>query len=268
MPANKKKRKAELKELLAVMERLKGPEGCPWDREQTLGSLAPFVIEEAYEVVSAIDSGSMDELRDELGDLLFQVVFASHLAGEEGAFDIFEVIGASADKMIRRHPHVFEGAVAKDSKEVLSHWAAIKEQEKKQKGTGGKKEGLLADVPEGFPALLRADKISRRAAKAGFDWTNLDEVLAKVAEEIEEFRAALKTKDTAATEEELGDVLFAMVNVARFVEVNPEEALRKTIGKFIYRFHHIEKRLLEDGVELKDASMAEMESLWNEAKRR
>lgn len=253
------------------MARLRGKSGCPWDREQTISSIAPYVIEEAYEVVSAIDSGSKDALKEELGDLLLQVIFLSRLAEEDGAFDIAGVIDGSIEKMIRRHPHVFGDAKADTSSDVLRHWAAIKEAE--EKGKKGKRRGFLSVVPEKFPALLRAHKVSKKAAKVGFDWNSVDEVLEKVSEEIAEFRSALDEKKKGAVstaravEEELGDILFAVANVARFVEVDPENALRKTIGKFISRFHYMEAELEKKGKALTDATMDEMERLWQEAKR-
>lgn len=242
------------------MERLRGPDGCPWDREQTTESLVPFVIEEAYEVVGAIDSRNPDSVKEELGDLLFQIIFLCQLAKERGEFDINDVIEGSCEKMVRRHPHVFKDKKLETAKEVLSQWADIKEGEKR------KQEGYLSELPEAFPALLRARKVTERAAMVGFDWENLDQVLEKVTEELNEFHEALAAKDTRATEDEFGDLLFALVNVSRFLEVNPEEALRKTIGRFINRFHYIEKRLEQEGKSLAETPLEEMERLWNEAK--
>lgn len=251
------------------MARLRGEGGCPWDLEQTFSTIAPYVIEEAYEVVSAIDSGSKEALKEELGDLLLQVVFLSRLAEEEASFGIGDVIAGSVEKMIRRHPHVFGDATALTSGDVLKYWADIKEAEEKAK----KRVGFLSQVPETFPALLRAHKVSKKAAKVGFDWQSVDQVLEKVSEEIAEFREALDDKKkgsdaTGAVEEELGDILFAVANVARFVDVDPENALRKTIGKFISRFHYIETKLEERGKTLTEATLGEMEALWQEAKRR
>ncbi len=260
-----KNNKRDLKALVEIMARLRGPDGCPWDREQTMESLRPFIIEEAYEVVSAIDSGDPEAVKEELGDLLFQIVFASRLAEEKGHFDIGDVVETCSEKMIRRHPHVFGGDVAETSKEVLKRWAEIKRGEK---GAKAEKEGCLSDVPEAFPALLRAHKVSEKAAKAGFDWKDVQDVLEKVSEELDEFREALRKKDPQASESELGDLLFTLVNVSRFVEVNPEEALRKTIGRFINRFHHIEKELEKRGLDPSSTSMEEMERLWAEAKKK
>ena len=250
-----------LTKLTRIMERLRSPDGCPWDREQTIESLTPFIIEEAYEVVSAIESGSVEDIKEELGDLFFQIVFVCELAREKGEFDINDVMEGASTKMVRRHPHVFGDVQADTSDDVLRHWAAIKEAEK-----AGVSEPYLSDVPQAFPSLLRAHKVTKKAAKVGFDWPDVDGVLDKVAEEIEELRQALRDKDPEATEHEMGDLLFALANVSRFVEVNPEEALRKTIGRFMRRFHYIECALIDEGVGLNDASLDEMERLWNDAK--
>ena len=259
-----------LEDLVKIMERLRSPKGCPWDKEQDFKTLVPFVIEEAYEVAWAIDSGTKDELKEELGDLLFQIIFLARLAEEEGAFAIKDVIESSIEKMTRRHPHVFGDVECETSSDVLKKWASIKEEEKAQKATLREDlpgtEGYLSDVPANFPALMHAHKISKRAALVGFDWVSIDEVLEKVDEELGEFREALKDRDRAGMEEELGDLLFAVANVARFTEVDPENALRKTIGKFINRFHFIEKELTQCGRSLHEASLTEMEELWKKAK--
>ncbi|MEK6531241.1 MAG: nucleoside triphosphate pyrophosphohydrolase [Deltaproteobacteria bacterium] len=252
-----------LKPLIELMETLRGPLGCPWDRAQTLKTICPFIVEEAYEVVSAIESDSPDSLKEELGDLLFQIIFCCQMAKEEKKFDIYGVIDGAVEKMRRRHPHVFGDKKADTPEEVLRHWAQIKEQEKKAKNI---RHGILSDVPENMPALLRAHKISKKASRAGFDWKDISEVIKKVEEEINEFKDALRRKDARNIEEEFGDILFSLVNAARFVEVNPEEALRKTIGKFINRFHYIEKKLLEKGSDLSETTIDEMERLWQEAK--
>ncbi len=251
--------------LVALMEKLRGPGGCPWDREQTLKSLVPFIIEEAYEVIAAIDSGSPESINEELGDLLFQIVFASRIAKESGQFDIFDVVDGTVEKMVRRHPHVFGGKKAETSEEVLRNWAEIKKEEKK---SSTEKKYYLSGIPEVFPALLRAHKVSQKAAKAGFDWKHIDDVLDKLKEETEEFKNALYKKDSEAMEEELGDLLFTLVNVGRFVEVNPEDALRKTIGKFINRFHYIERKVAEKGEDLSSTPAEELERLWEESKRK
>ncbi len=237
-----------------------GSNGCPWDMEQTIESLAPYVIEEAYEVVSAIDSGVTEDIQEELGDLLFQVIFVSRIAEEEGKFTVEDVIKTLVEKMVRRHPHVFGDKSANTPEEVLVHWEEVKRKEKKE-------ESALSGVPEAMPALLRAHKISKKAARSGFDWKDIDGVLEKVSEELSEFSEAIRSKDPERVQEELGDLLFTIVNAARFLEVSPEEALRKTIGKFISRFHHIERSLLETGAAISTTPMDKLEALWDEAKR-
>ena len=251
-----------LQKLAAIMQKLRGPKGCPWDKEQTMESLIPFIVEEAYEVIGAIDAKSPEMLKEELGDLLFQIIFMCQLAREKGDFDIEDVMALSAEKMIRRHPHVFGKTKAKTSKDVLKHWARIKKEEK-----GGKKrKGYLSDIPEHLPALLKAHKVTEKAAEAGFDWSDIKEVFEKVEEEIAEFKAELKKGNIQRMEAEFGDLIFALVNIGRFIEINPEEALRKTIARFITRFHYIEDKLIKKGKALNNASIEEMENFWKEAK--
>lgn len=252
-----------IKRLVELMATLRSPGGCPWDRAQTIKSLTPFIIEEAYEVVSAIDSGDMEHIKEELGDLLFQVIFVSQMASEEGSFDLEDVMDGSYEKMVGRHPHVFGESRAETPGEVLAQWAEIKKAEKKDKASG---EGLLAGVPEDLPALLRAHKVSQKAARVGFDWKRVDEVLEKLDEETAEFKEAVRGRRAKDMEEELGDMLFTMVNIGRFLEVNPEDALRRTIAKFIRRFHHLERVVVQKGGTLSTTGMDEMERLWQEAK--
>ena len=254
MTKSAKPEKTGINMLTELMERLRGPGGCPWDKEQTMTSLTPFIIEEAYEVVSAIDSGDMEHIKEELGDLLFQVIFVSQLASEEGVFTLADVIEGSHGKMVSRHPHVFGESRADTSEAVLKQWAEIKKAEKKGKET------------EVLPALLRAHKISQKASKVGFDWKGVEEVLEKLDEETAEFKEAVRSANAADMEEELGDMLFTMVNIGRFLQVNPEDALRKTIAKFISRFHHVERAVIQKGDDLSTTSMDEMERLWQEAK--
>lgn len=251
-----------LARLVAIMKKLRGQKGCPWDREQTMESLIPFLVEETYEVIGAIDAKSNEMLKEELGDLLFQIVFMCQLAGEKRNFNINDVMAASAEKMIRRHPHVFGKTKARTSKDVLRHWARIKQEEKKHKKT----TGYLSDIPEHLPALLKAHKVTKKASQVGFDWSNIREVFEKVNEEMAEFKAALRKGNARRMEEEFGDLIFSLVNVGRFVEINPEEALRKTIGKFITRFHYIEDKLVKKGKTLNNASLTEMEKFWKQAK--
>ena len=256
------KNKEGLPKLVAIMQRLRGPKGCPWDKEQSMESLIPFIVEEAYEVIGAIDAKSPEMLKEELGDLLFQIIFMCQLAREKGDFDIEDVMALSAEKMIRRHPHVFGKTKAKTSKDVLKHWSRIKKEEK----DGKKRKGYLSDIPEHLPALLKAHKVTEKAAEAGFDWSDIKEVFEKVEEEIAEFKAELKKGNIQRMEAEFGDLIFALVNVGRFIEINPEEALRKTIARFITRFHYIEDKLIKKGKALHNASIEEMENFWKESK--
>jgi len=246
------------------MAKLRGPDGCPWDREQTPESLKPFLIEECYEVLDALDEGAPDKVRDELGDLLFQIIFHARLAEEKGAFTITDVISAIMEKMTRRHPHVFGEEKVSTSGEVLANWEEIKKKEKAHQ----ERTSILDGVPQGLPALLRAHGIQKRAARVGFDWNELDEALPKLDEEIAEFKESLKTKDATAIEDELGDIFFMLVNISRFLEINPEDALRKTISKFIHRFRYIEEHAAIAGRSLKEMTLDEMEKLWQEAKKK
>lgn len=248
--------------LVDIMARLRGENGCPWDREQNHKTLKQYLIEEAYEVLDAIDSGDMSHLKEELGDLLLQVVFHSQLASERGDFTVDDSIRAICEKLIRRHPHVFAESNAKTADEVLNQWEAIKRDEKKDEPT----RGVLHGVPRGMPALLRATRLQKKAKTVGFDWDTTDEAFAKVDEEYHEFREAISENDPKKMEEELGDLLFSLVNVARFIEVNPEEALAKTIQKFTNRFAFIEEKIKESGRKMETASLEEMEELWNRAK--
>jgi len=264
------KKKAEIEKLTSLMERLRGEDGCPWDREQTLKTLVPFIIEETYEVIAAIDEGSDESILEELGDLLFQIIFICQIKKEDKRFGLAEVIDHSHEKMVRRHPHVFGDAKANTPGEVLAHWAEIKKEEKKAKrspSTPSATTGGLSDVPDVLPALLRAHKVSQKAANAGFDWKENRDVLEKLREEVEEFCSATEKNDKANMEEELGDILFTLVNVARFIEVNPEDALRKTIGKFIRRFHLVEKIIEGKGGSISTTRMEELEDAWQESKK-
>jgi len=244
------------------MAALRAENGCSWDREQTMESLKPFIIEESYEVLEAIDEKKPEAIKEELGDLLFQIVFESQIAKEEGRFDIHDVIAGIGAKMIARHPHVFGDADYKTSEEVLVHWEAQKKKEGKQR------DSLLDGVPKTMPSLLRAHRLQDRASRVGFDWKRLDDVLLKLDEEIGEFKEAFEAGRADEIEEELGDVLFMLVNISRFIGVNPEDALRKTISKFISRFRHIEMTAADRGVKLSDMTLAEMDALWDEAKKK
>lgn len=250
--------------ILKIMSRLRGKKGCPWDKEQTTESLKPFLIEEAYEVIEAIDEKSPEKMKEELGDLLLQVVFHAQLAKERKEFDMEDILETLEDKLIRRHPHVFGDVSYEDAKEVLVQWEKIKKQEK----ANIKRESMLDSVPKELPALLRAHRLQDKASRVGFDWKHIDDVFKKVEEEIKEFKGAVEKKKADEIEDELGDIFFALVNVARFLEINPEDALRKTISKFISRFRYIEEKAKEAKRELSDMTLEEMDKYWEEAKGR
>ena len=261
--------------LAAVQARLRAPDGCPWDREQTHASLRTYLIEEAYEVLEAMESGDDAKFAEEMGDLLLQIVFHSEIAREEGRFDVSDVIREVHDKMVRRHPHVFGEKRAKDSAEVLKNWEQIK---KEERAAAGKKAGeeskgekktasLLDGVSKALPAALEGFQLTRRAARIGFDWDSVEGVINKMKEETGELREAVGAKDSELVEEEMGDLLFAAVNVARFLHVDPEIALKKANAKFSARFRQMEKLAAERGQTLADVPREEMERLWEEVKK-
>lgn len=251
--------------LVQIMAKLRAPGGCPWDREQTFDTIKPFLLEETYEVMDAIDARDWKELTGELGDLLLQVVFFSQMASEENLFRIDDAIDAINEKLIRRHPHVFGDETAHTEGDVRKRWSEIKAEERKSKPDAP--ASLLGSVPRGLPALVEAQQIASRAAQAGFDWENADQVLEKLDEELDEFAAARRSASTAELEDELGDLLFVLVNLARFVKVDPEQALRKSNAKFRRRFGYVEEKLAERGKRPADSTIAEMEALWQEAKK-
>jgi MazG family protein len=244
-------------ELLTVMKRLRVE--CPWDREQTNDSIKAHTIEEAYEVVEAIDHGNDEDLRGELGDLLLHVVFHAQIAADGGRFSIDDVLRAIIDKLVRRHPHIFGDVEVNGSADVMKNWEQIKMEEGR--------ESVIDGVPAMLPALLRAWRMQDKASKIGFDWEKPDDVMHKVREELEELHAATEARDLDAMESEVGDVLFSIVNYCRFIGVNPENALRRTIQKFDRRFRHVERRLREEGRLPSDATLDEMDVFWDEAKR-
>jgi len=250
----------ELQELLKIMEALRSEKGCPWDKEQTRESLKPFIVEEAYELIEAIDESDPEKIKEELGDLLFQIVFQCQIAKENNEFKVSDVIEKISKKMIARHPHVFGKADYKTADEVLLHW------EEQKKLEGKMRESILEGIPKTLPSLLRAHRLQKRAAGVGFDWEKVEDVLKKLDEELKEFKEALKTKRQDEIEDELGDIFFMLVNISRFIGVNPEDALRKTISKFIHRFRYIEMNAAEQGKKLSDMTLNEMDSLWDESK--
>lgn len=261
-------RHSNIERLLSIMARLRAPEvGCPWDIAQTFNTIAPHTIEEAYEVVEAIEAGDKAALKDELGDLLFQVVFYAQMAKEDGSFDFEDVVKAICDKMERRHPHVFGSTSVADVQAQTVQWEAEKARERQQKA-GKTPQGALAGVSTALPAQTRALKLQARAARVGFDWPEAAQVLDKIAEEIEEVRAEMVAPvDQNRLEDEIGDVLFACVNLARKLNVDPETALRRGNRKFERRFRHIETQLATQGRTPGESTLDEMEALWVDAKR-
>jgi ATP diphosphatase len=259
----------DLSRLLAIMAALRTPgSGCPWDLEQSFATIAPYTLEEAYEVADAIARGDLDDLREELGDLLLQVVFHARMAQEQGAFDFGDVVETLTTKLVRRHPHVFGDAHNLSPEAVKGLWDDIKAEERAERGARGKAEnaGALAGVPLALPALTRALKLQDKAAKVGFDWNDPRAVLKKIREEADEIEAEIAAGDAAASAEEVGDLLFAVVNLARHLAADPEAALRQTNAKFERRFASIERALAARGKLPQDASLAEMDALWDAAK--
>jgi tetrapyrrole methylase family protein / MazG family protein len=252
--------------LVSIMARLRAPNGCPWDREQTFDSIKPYTLEETYEVLDAIDHRDWNELTQELGDFILQAVFYAQMANEQSLFTIADALDAVNEKLVRRHPHVFGEESAGTPDEVLSIWGRVKDTEPKAERK--KNTGLLGGVPRSLPALVEAQKIASKAAGVGFDWQNAEQVIEKLHEELAEFAEARRRASQDELEDELGDLLFVIVNLARFVKVDPEQALRRTSAKFRSRWSHIESRLDEQGRQPQDATIDEMEELWQEAKRR
>lgn len=249
-----------LQRLIDIMARLRSANGCPWDKEQTKESLKPYLIEEAYEVLEAIDENDPEKLKEELGDLLFQIIFHCQLTSEINHFTIDDVIQRIADKIIGRHPHVFGDARFESPEEVKRQWHERKKEE------GKFRESILDGVPKNLPALLRSQRLQSRVSKVGFDWEKTEDVLDKVDEELSELKAAVSTGSKKDIEEELGDILFVLVNVSRFTGISAEEALKKTNNKYIKRFRYIEKSAKEAGRNLSEMTLEEMDRLWDDAK--
>ena len=247
--------------LMEIMRALRAPGGCPWDAEQSHESLKRYLLEEAYEVIEAIDAGDHAHLKEELGDLLLQPVFHAAIAEEKGEFTMDEVLDAINEKLVRRHPHVFGDEVIESSAAQVQNWEKIKEKEK------GQRKSALSGIPPHLPALMKAQKITEKAARVGFDWEHTDQVFGKVMEELHEFEEAMLSGDQKEMESELGDLLFAIVNLGRFLAIDPEDALRKTIERFTKRFSHIEETLHAQGKGMQDSSLEEMDLLWEEAKK-
>jgi len=264
-----------LERLITIMRALRAPDGCPWDREQTIASLRPFVLEETYEVLEAIEHGTPADLCEELGDFLFEAVFLSQISDEQGQFSMRDVIDGICDKLVRRHPHVFErgeDAERLTSGQVLERWDALKARERALAGRPSKPKhkGALSGVPRSLPALLRAYELSSRAATVGFDWAGPGDVLGKLDEEVAEIRHEVEAGATghlSRAEDEVGDLLFAVANLARKLGVEPESALRRANDKFTHRFEAVERRVAEQGRSMKDATLAELDAEWNQVKR-
>jgi MazG family protein len=268
---------ATFADLVELMNRLRSPGGCPWDREQTYATLAPMLLEEAYEAFEAVEEarlGRPDELRDELGDLLFQIIFYAQVAGERGEFTIDDVTEAIYAKMVRRHPHVFGNVTANDAATVLLNWEAMKAEERREAGkTQDSISSLLDGVSSKAPALMEAHQLSTKAARVGFDWKSIDDIFDKLQEEIDELRVAINDHSATGDEashaqvrEELGDLLFAATNIARHLQIEPEAALKLTNRKFRKRFKHIEQQLHARDKRFDATSIEELEALWQEAK--
>jgi tetrapyrrole methylase family protein/MazG family protein len=253
--------KPSFEQLVGIMRKLRAPGGCPWDAEQTHESLTRYLLEETYEVIEAIDEKSPEHLKEELGDLLLQPIFHAAIAEDSGEFTIDDVISTLCEKLIRRHPHVFGDLEIKNSDQQIKNWEQIKRLEK-----GEERPSALSGVPEHLPALLKAHKISEKASQVGFDWEHADQVFAKVMEELHEFEDAWAGGDKERMEAELGDLLFATANLGRYLRLNPEEALRKTIVRFKKRFRYVEAELLRKGVPMQGATLEEMDELWEQAK--
>ena len=256
------KDKYDFNDLLDIMAQLRAENGCPWDRKQTHESLRIYMIEETYEVLEALDTGDMDQFCNELGDLLLQIVFHAQIAREQVEFDMTDVTTEICRKLISRHTHIFGDAKADTPEQVVENWEAIKKKEKHLKT----QTGVLKDVPSSLPSLMRSYKVQQKAAQVGFDWDDIEDVFSKVDEEIRELRDVYKSKNVERITDELGDAMFALVNLSRFLKVQPELALTGTINKFIRRFEYIEQQSTKAGKKLEDMSLAEMDELWNEAK--
>ena len=250
----------QFEELVKIVSELRAPDGCPWDREQTNQSLLPYFIEEAYELIESVDEKNWENVKEELGDLLLHVVFQGSIAEQDGKFQLVESLLTVNEKLIRRHPHVFGDGQADEAFHAKQNWEAAKH---KEKGRDSRLDG----VPKNLPALVRAQRLQQKASYAGFDWDKVEQVWEKIHEEILELKEAQLSNNKKHIEEEIGDVIFAVVNLARFLDISAENSLRKTNKKFINRFKKVEERIKEQGKEIDDATLEEMDSIWNEAKR-
>ena len=253
----------EFDRLIEIVAKLRSPGGCPWDREQTHGTILNCLLDETYEFFEAVDENDSAKMREELGDVLMQVVLHAQIASEDKRFDIEDVAKEIGDKLIRRHPHVFGDLKLSSSTEVIRNWERIKKSEYGEE----RRKYIVDDIPDALPALFRAEKMQKRAAQVGFDWKSIDPVLDKVEEEFAEFREAVKNGDTQNAHEEIGDLLFALVNVARHHKISAENALRAAVNKFAKRFRYVENKFKESGKDMREATLEEMDVYWEEAKR-
>ena len=260
---NRSMQKELFESLVEIIATLRGENGCPWDREQTHSSLKSTLIEETYETVEAIDSGDPDKLKEELGDLLLNIMLQAQIAAESQDFDIYDVIETLTEKLIRRHPHVFADVQVDNAEDVVKNWEAIKRQEAGYED----RKSVLDGIPNALPSLLRGQKIQKRAARVGFDWNDISDVIAKVDEELEEVKESLNNNDPKAVEMEIGDLLFAVVNLCRFVDLQAEETLRKSNRKFINRFKRMETELEKQGKTIDDQTLAELDEIWEQVKK-
>jgi len=250
----------KFQKLVEIIETLRSEKGCPWDRQQNKNSLKPFLIEEVYEIIEAVDEDIPEKIKEELGDMLMLILFYAQISKEKGEFNIYDVIDTVIDKMLSRHPHVFGKVTLKTAEEVLQQWDKYKKQE------GKLKNSIFEGLPNALPALIKAMKVQQRASRVGFDWNKIEDIEKKLTEEIKELKIAITQKDKKQIEEEIGDILFSIVNISRFIGINPEDALRKSILKFINRFKYIEKKAKEKGKELSSLTLEEMDMWWEEAK--
>lgn len=254
--------KRSFQELVELMKKLRGPDGCPWDRQQTLATLKPFIIEEAYEVVDAIDREDWADLREEIGDLLLQTVFASQVAAENDQFDIHDSVTAIHDKLVNRHPHVFQDVKADTADQVLQNWERMKSAERKKE-----EKSLMSGVPGSLPALLKASRLTEKAARVGFDWKTTGDIFEKIAEEVAELKEAVDHDDRSAIEDELGDLCFTIANIARHLKINPEEALQRANRKFQARFQWMESNIAGRSRSFDDFDLEGLDELWESAKK-
>ena len=251
-----------LSKLIKITDTLMGEDGCPWDKVQTRESLKPYLVEETYEVLDALDANDPEKIKDELGDLLYQILFHSKISSLKGEFDFRDVIDNLSEKMVRRHPHVFKEGELNTPDQVVKQWEEIKRNEKNQ----ANQKSILDNIPKNLPSLLRAQKLQKKAAKEGFDWDQISDVFDKLDEEIGEFKEAVLKKKSADIQNEIGDIIFVITNIAKCYKIDAEEALRSTNNKFIKRFQYIEQKIKAKGKTLKDSPLEEMERYWQEAK--